>query len=71
MGKAILGLFLYTYDYYEWKELICISTSRKLLNDKVKELNANSYLQQPLTALKNYERMQCEEKCHYAIRPVL
>ncbi len=28
------GLFLKTYDYYEWNDLICISESRQKLRDR-------------------------------------
>lgn len=36
------GLFKYTYDYYTWEDLVCVSEGKIELVKRATELNKNS-----------------------------
>jgi hypothetical protein len=68
----ILGLFLKTYDYYEWKDLIAVSTDFDKLEkmpdkDKLKGL----YSDAPIAYSANYSKeLARKETPHYVIEEV-
>jgi len=68
----ILGLFLKTYDYYEWKDLIAVSTDYNKLKDYLPLKNSKfGYGNAPLvfSDFESQEKKSNEEP-HFVIEEV-
>lgn len=63
------GLFEYSYDYYEWENLICVSDSVDRLKEYYKD---KSVLDDPLVSSdEEHDHLASCEKYHYQINRVL
>jgi len=68
--KEMLGLFLFTYDYYEWEELIAVSLDEDKLKERHKAYDG-LYDDKELISLDQHKaRAPRDEEPHFVIMPV-
>ena len=63
----MFGLFVNTYDYYEWSDLVCVAETEEAL---VKYYNENRK-DYDLLPSKDRAALRDQETCHYSIDRVL
>jgi len=64
---AMFGLFKNSYDYYEWHDLVCVSTSESSLQEHYKSLGSNC----PLLSEAEQVSAAMHEEYHYVIEPIV
>lgn len=65
----MFGLFIYTYDYYEFQELCCVSSKKENLIEYYNNIDGNK---DKLVDAKSQERNHLKdcEVSYYTIKPV-
>lgn len=61
------GLFNYSYDYYQWEYLICVSENESKLKDKYNEIKDDEEL---ATCEGRHKELASKEIQHYMIEEV-
>lgn len=64
----LYGLFEYSYDYYEWESLNCVSYSQKSLVDRFHETIGNRY--KLIYTDTEHEELRDGQVTHYMIKEV-
>lgn len=62
------GLFIYSYDWYEWEDLICVSNSETKLIEKFTEVAGDG--QELVTCESHHSVLRDKEERHYMIKDV-
>lgn len=65
MGE-LFGLFVYTYDYYEWRDLVCVSYSKEALSS-VPEIGQCELVE---ARRSKRDALQASKIRHYTIEPI-
>lgn len=61
----MFGLFLCTYDYYEWKDLVCIAHDMSSIHAYLSRKDVRQY---PIaTDYDQHDRLSVGEQSHYYI----
>lgn len=67
LEKTMFGLFEFTYDYYEWTSLVCVSIDPQKLKDYWEAERDGKPLAHKESEHRSYAK---KEETHYKIQPI-